>query len=356
MILSPLKMNYGDNRLNIASSGKGMTGVSMEGDVAFSLLNPASLSVNKYGAYFSYSTKLDNSWDYKVVDDLFIKNKLSKFTEPFFVGLSYNFLEKVNIGIAYARKASYKGNAIDWPGTAKVDIETIYLPVSYEINKLKIGVGVNYNFIDTSENIPESYYSKSDFNMMDFTFGAIYNLNKNITLGLTYKHSSYKSYSLSEDIIEYGEWGEPSVEHYDSDFYIKTPNEVKLGLKYAFTKIPLICLVEYHYENTSVIFDELDIAEEFGLKMKDRHNVHLGTEWNANNNLTLRTGFFTLFNTMDKYMDLDINDQYFLSVGGTYRHDNYHFDFYLLDSSLLSANALYPDVITQFGVGIGMEF
>jgi long-subunit fatty acid transport protein len=123
-----------------------------------------------------------------------------------------------------------------------------------------------------------------------------------------------------------------------------------VGLEYRLLDNRLLLSAEYRFEKTSDYKKE-NINE---VNYKDRHNVHLGVEYKTNNNISVRTGFFTQFDIRDTtggvtYLDpIGDYDQYNLTLGVGYKYKDYNFNVAFIDA--------FSDKTSHLNINLGMLY
>ena len=157
---------------------------------------------------------------------------------------------------------------------------------------------------------------------------------ENLSLGMTYTPR------ISESITYY---------YYTFGINI-CPTKIGIGVNYKFNSFPLSLSLDYIRSHNSV--------EE---NLTNRNDIHLGLEYDINNNFKVRTGLFT----QRDYRDSEIQEYYqenfgigsmnqiFTTLGFSYKISSATLNLSLMDSHLFSSGSVEQ---TYFNTGISYGF
>ncbi|HPS64709.1 MAG TPA: hypothetical protein PK447_03965 [Ignavibacteria bacterium] len=76
----------------------------------------------------------------------------------------------------------------------------------------------------------------------------------------------------------------------------------------------------------------------YQILFNDRNDFNIGLDYLLNKNINLRTGFFTLLNKQiydSSIIAENLLDQYFLTLGGSYRYKDFSFELAILSSEII---------------------
>ena len=347
--INPYWEFYSDNRLSTISGGKGYTGVASLGDISSVSLNPASLNVDKkFNTNLSYSYKSSFNYLPNVSNDIHLKI----FIPSLSVGGGYRINENFQVGFAYQNNYSYRlvvdmlymdefGNEIGRDELYyKLATHSLLVPFVFNYEWLRLGANLNLTYlrgdIDLGENtffpgVP--YKAKGELWGFIPQIGFIISPNEYFSLGASY------TFGFSDNFEWVYENGTPQTS------YCEIPARLTVGTEGHLLENKLKLSLEYHYANTYVI-DYL----------KDKNNIHAGAEYSIDDSWIVRGGFFTLFDFRDlddSWANTSTLDQFFITVGGTYKYKGLAFNLALLSSTLTSSSDVKHSIINA---GIGYDF
>jgi long-subunit fatty acid transport protein len=324
--ISPFWNFYSDNYLSTVAAGRGYTGIGFTGDISGSALNPASLDVmNKFQFQTQYTYKTNQPW----LPELGLNNlKLMQNIYSVSVGFGWKVSKHFQAAFVYSNPSTYRidygqiiatnefGNEIgSYEGYDQITVHSFSIPVMFAFGNFRFGAAINYLM-----------YRKY-FNM--YSGGITGTTNRfNAQLGFMYVPTEQFSIGLT--------FTPPSRGHVSIDFPGDQGNKASLPLKfgagvsYLFKGNKVRLLADYTFTGAS-------IREEF----KDQHQVHLGVEYLAKKNLSLRAGFFNYpdprnFNTANYLNPQDDYNQIFATLGGSLSLGNLIINLAILDSHMSS--------------------
>ncbi|MCE1165327.1 MAG: hypothetical protein LWX07_07995 [Bacteroidetes bacterium] len=330
-LISPSQDYYSLNFLSVVNAGKGNTGVASKGDVTSALINPASLTLTKkYQTVISYGIK--TSSDYTITDNL------SQVHPSFSAGAAFKLFDGLNAGILYSnrRNMSYTVNS----GTLRIEQvfneQVFSIPVSVEYDILKAGIGLNFrlmhgslNGIYSTVNFPDgtNTYGKTDKILFTPDFGIILSPYQYVSIGLML--------SPAGEFENYWEYDTLFPNHTSTSRF---PLRITAGTELRFPREGFKISFDYTFENMSDL-----------IGYENRSNVNIGAEYEPSQNVTVRSGFFTM-NTQSnrKHLYPQSDNQYFLTVGGSYLYKGIKFNLALLSSSLVMKSDISHTII-NFG-------
>ncbi len=345
--IAPFNDFYSNNRISSEACGRGYTGIANTGDLSSVLINPASLSLeNKSNYYFEYTYKNNVEWNY-VTDTLYYGSffsdtvyaipvqtypnpTLKELHPSFFAGHAFPINDFLQIGATYRVENSYSEVHDNTYHNSNFKSSTFSVPIAFNYrNLLRVGIDIIYL----------SFYIERSYNNLKFDkirakFGAIYSPAENLFLGVTYLPGTKETITVDygSGTIVYGP--------------IVFPLKIGAGICYKLNSIPLSFSADYNYSNTSEV-------ENF----VDRHDIHLGLEYNINDNFKLRTGFFTQRDYRDKETQensgMNNFTQIFNTFGISYKISSLVLTLSLMDSHLLSTGSVEQ---TYFSTGISYGF
>lgn len=343
--IAPFNDFYSNNRISSQACGRGYTGIASTGDLSSILINPASLSLeNKTNYYSEYIFKNSVGWDNRIDfeptqqeddPDLY----LQELHPNFFAGHAFSINDFIQIGATYRVENSY----------AIVPNSTYYasnfisvfkncsfsIPIAFNYrNLLRVGIDIIY-----SSFYIEQSYEHLKFDKIRAKFGAIYSPDENIFLGLTYLPGTKKT------TITYYTYGTGLV--FSTVFEsIVLPLEIGAGICYKLPSIPLSFSIDYNFCNTSEVEN-----------LADRHDIHLGLEYDITENLKLRTGAFTQidYRSSESQEDSEMSNftQIFTTFGLSYKIGSLKLNLSFMDSHLLSSGSIKQ---TYLNTGISYGF
>ncbi|MBL7127451.1 MAG: hypothetical protein ISS16_00525 [Ignavibacteria bacterium] len=348
-IINPYWEFYSENRLSTISGGKGYTGVASLGDMSSISLNPASLYIEKrFNTNVSYNFRTRVNYLPYFSSDDYLKNALPSLS----VGGGYRINENFQTGFSYQNNYSYKYDFIlittNEFGTEIGRNEAYYkfishsfiVPFVFNYEWLRLGANLNLTYITGDFDYGEDIFinefptsGKAELWSFIPQIGFIISPNKYFSLGASY------TFGFSDNF----EWeynrGTPQTS------YCEIPSRLSVGTEGKLLEDKLRLSLEYHYANTSAIN-----------YLKDKSNIHLGAEYSINDFWIVRGGFFTLFDFRDVDDTWNYNttfDQFFITVGGTYKYKGLAFNVALLSSYLTSSSGVKHSIINA---GIGFDF
>ena len=352
-IINPHWEFFSDNWLSTNSAGKGFTGVASLNDISAISLNPASLNVeNKYNANVSYSYKPGIDYLPDIFTDTYLRNGHPSFS----AGGAYRINENFQVGFAYQNNYSYKldmviittnefGNTLGKSEMYyKSASHSFLVPFVFNYEWLRLGTNLNLTYLRGEVYFGESHFfpdtpTTGTGELWCFIpqIGFIITPNEYFSFGASY------TFSFSDNITY--EYDKTNIFTGTSTSYVYVPSRLTTGVEGMLLENKLKLSFEYHYANTSVI-DYL----------KDKHNIHIGAEYSIDDSWMVRSGFFTLLDfreTDDIGFDNSTFDQFFITVGGTYKYKGLAFNVALLSSSLTSSSDVKHSIINA---GIGFDF
>jgi len=342
---------YSDNKLSTISASKGYTGVASLGDISSISLNPSSLNVDKrFNMNASISYKSSFNYQPIISDDIHLKSVIPSL----FVGSGYRINENFQTGLAYQNNYSYKlvydmiytnefGNEIGRGETYyKFASHSFLVPLVFNYEWLRLGTNLNLTYLrgdfSSGEGINHPNYpltGKGELWCFIPQVGFIITPNTYVSLGASY------TFGFSGNSI----WDYNKFFITPQSLYCDVPSRLIAGVESKLLENKLKLSLEYHYANTSGIYN-----------LKDKHNIHLGTEYSIDDFWVVRGGFFTLFDFRDNrniWYDNNSYDQYFITLGGTYKYKGLAFNLALLSSSLTSSSDVKHSIVNA---GIGYDF
>jgi long-subunit fatty acid transport protein len=342
LLINPFWDFYAENSLSSVNSGKGNTGTASENDLSGIMLNPASLEMPEMlQASVSYEFKSNVQWMPEVSSDL----KLRQVHPELLAGVGYRINDKFSIGLVYQNNYSFKldfGEFIttnefgqrtgSYTAYQRYTTNTITVPIVYKYKYLKAGVNLsvmNYKGFDnlSQEIIVGNEKGGGDNNASFWKFIPMLG----ITLTPVEQFSFGASYSPPYE--EAVEWDYADPDQIGDPVYF--PEKVNVGTELRLLKKKLIFDLDYRFQNTSRSY-----------MLRDRHDLYFGMQYALEPNFTVRTGFFTLldYRTNDKganFIDpIGSLNQYFLTIGGTYKTKDFATSFSIMTSNIITT----PDV------------
>lgn len=335
---NPMWEYYSENMLSTVAAGKGFSGVGTKGDISSICLNPASPEVKKKLQLYAGSTYKSKIYP--------IQNDKKYFIENGFPSIIAGGICRINkyfhLGVIYRNDLSYKENtqglsdSINKKFYANGEItnqmvkHNISFPVMYQRERFSVGGNVNViNFrVDRKANfsspgLPDYYeHMYSTLWKLSFQFGFVVQLTDYFSFGGTYEPG------MTEETEWYIEGVEGGINN-----LVKYPDKLSFGTELSLFKNRLNLTLDYQFENNSVHYDYL----------KNKSNIHLGIEYKHNKYLTLRTGYFTLYDfrvVPSKYISWSGGatysyEQFFITAGGSYKFKNISVNLAVMDSHLI---------------------
>ncbi|MFA5404043.1 MAG: hypothetical protein WC358_03830 [Ignavibacteria bacterium] len=353
---NPMWEYYSDNMLSTVSAGKGFSGVASNGDISSICLNPASPVIKNKMQFYAGSTIKSNIYLIPKDNSYYIGNGFPSI----FVGGIYRLNKYFHLGLIYRNDFSYKeyyNNLSDSVNhmfysngevTNQMVTHIITIPVLY--NREVISVGANVNITNYRANQKVQFHSiglpnynentYSTLWKLSFQFGFLFHLNEYISFGATYLPG----------MTEETEWYLDGLDDIPFSSMVKYPDRFNIGTEIRLLKKKLNLTLDYQFSNISVYYDYL----------KNRSDIHLGIEYIVDNALTLRTGYFTLYdfrNIPNKLVEWPGGtysyEQFFITFGGSYKYKNMSFNIALMDSHLI-VNSYVSH--TKFNWGVCLDF
>lgn len=332
---------YTPNFLNTQSNGKGYTGIASDGDISSIIINPASVNLdNKYQVNIQYTYKTKQPWLQSIgISDLALKQQLFSGS----VGFGYRINKNAQTGFIYNNPAGMYFDIGEVIRTDEFGNELGRYNAYYDISKHSFNIpfiysyknfsaGINLNFIYsvitipgesvTSISHPDGYYNGEKFRGKTTYFkgdlGIIHKFNNGISLGLTLSTGgkSKVTYTYPDNIQE-------------DNIKSTIPWKAGVGIQFQIPKTTWKFSADYRFVNNS----EID-------KLKNRNDFYFGIENTITKNLNLRAGFFTLFDFRNDKITwgepVGNYDQYFITLGGSYKLKKVAVNIALLTSEFSS--------------------
>jgi len=332
-IYAPYLDFYFDNFLGTKAVGRGYSGVADFGSIESTLLNPASMQIeSKTDFYYEFGTK--NNIKYWENTELtphkngYMFGGVIKIGDQLQAGVIYGIKSNVNYDI---RKESieYGHNAGIYQIYFNKSCSIVNIPISYQLNEnLSLGASLNFELYKSLQSqVLPTYYglkyfeAKADFNLVRVSLGSIYKLN-NFSFGASFLTQTEKI--ITERMDDYKLTYEPN----------EFPWELRAGLTYKLSHIPLNFLADLNYSNTSVY-------EEY----KNKIDFNLGSEYTFRS-LVLRLGYFSQLDFRDldfkdiageDYWENTVNqERHFATMGASFAWKALEFSAAYITSELLS--------------------
>jgi long-subunit fatty acid transport protein len=347
---------YSENMLSAVSAGKGFSGVASSGDITSICLNPASPVIrNKVQFYFG-STAKSNIYLIPNDNSYYIENGFPSI----FAGGIFRFSKYFNLGLIYRNDLSYKEvvNKVsdsvnnlyyaDGEISDQMITHNITIPVFYRRERFSVGANVNIINYRTDEKVKFHSPGLPDYNensystlwKLSFQFGVLFQLKDYLSFGATY----------APGMTQETEWYFNGEDDKPYSSMVKFPDKFSIGSEVSLMKKRLNLTLDYQFVNNSVYYDYL----------KNRSNIHFGIEYAVDSNLTLRTGYFTLYdfrnvpnNSVKWPGGVYSYEQFFVTVGGSYKYTFLSFNLAVMDSHLiLNSNVSH----TKINGGISLDF
>jgi long-subunit fatty acid transport protein len=329
IMINPFWDFYSNNYLNAVASGKGYTGISENGTIASTRLNPASLDItNKFQADLQYTYKTKQPWLESLnIDDIYLTPNLFSLS----AGFAYKINKNFNVGILYSNPSSITvdlgkiiktnefGQEIgSYEAYEKYETHSFSVPVACNIENFRFGVNLNYTLHRRYMSFQDSIYT-GKFDKFNFQAGIIYRPIKQLSFGASFTPQiSGNSKNSFEHVAQ------------EEETKVLFPMTFTAGFDYMFKGNFLKIAGDYTYVNLSAKEDH-----------KDRNQVHLGIEYIVNKNWVVRTGFFTFSDPRDLSggnwgNPQDNYDQVFLTFGSTYKIKGIGISLAIMDSHISS--------------------
>jgi hypothetical protein len=332
-LLSPLMDSYSYNYQSVENAGKGYTGIGSSGNILSSVLNPASVEIEKgYQLYTEYNLKgrPDNMAG------------LKQFHPTFALGLGYRVTKDLQLGFVYRDDRSLHSE--DQNSDIYSINHIISVPVNYRYKSFKFGVNLNLIILHGSYSyiygIFPNYNSSVSQLRFNPEFGIKADINKDISVGVTF-------------IPEYEQELEWTINDGSSGTRTNNtkalyPMKIGAGAEFRLLDGKLNLLCDYRFERTSAYkYSEMSDENLF----KDRHNLHLGAEFQPDKNLTLRTGFLSLLalKSPRRSLYLLFDDEYYFTFGASYKYKGMSYNFAYLNSAIVRITD-YSHILFNFGI------
>jgi hypothetical protein len=347
---------YSNNYLSSQSSARGFSGIAAENDLIGTVLNPATLTVNKKWSFSGeYIYKSNVSWPRP---NGFPDFDLRQYHPTLSAGVGYKISNCFAAGIMYDYGNSYM-NVLDFVRTNefgepigtyevydKTSISNISMPIVFNYkNVLKVGVSLNYSFFhrvmgplgNVGNELAEDEV-KANFQKFYPQAGIVVSPIKQWSIGFVFKPE------IRGKLV----WEFPDgTTNINGDDNI-IPLHIGAGTKVCLSKIKLNLYADYNFYQTSV--------EDI---MKDRHNFNVGAEYNYDKNLLLKLGFFTMLDNRNFDINPSWTDakgkytQYFVTLGASYTHKKLTYSFAMMDSHLFSTG-LIKQTLLNAGVRLDL--
>lgn len=337
---------YSDNMLSAISAGKGYTGVAAPGDVTALTLNPAAINISKkYQVILESSYKsgfhYPHSYYKQTIENAFpsgILGGVYKINKYFQAG----FIYRNDYGFSFDTDENIYPN---YNFQNKLVTHNFTVPVTFNYDWLRLGVNLNlmnfrgtFNGFFTTEINPDGYYDESYSSLWRFVpqFGFIINPVKTFSFGLTFTPG------FTDSTTWHFNSGTPS----ERNSPVKYPWRLGVGTELRLLNDRLKFSLDYHLDKTG------DITG-----LKDKNNFNFGVEYQPEDYFIIRGGFFTLMDFKDLSNTISIGDeieydQYFITLGGTYKYKGYSFSLALMDSHLTKKSDVYH---TKINGGISLD-
>jgi hypothetical protein len=353
---NPMWEYYSENMLSTISAGKGFSGVASSGDITSICLNPASPVIKNKVQFYIGSTVKSNIYVIPNDNSYYIRNGFPSV----FAGGIIRLKKYFNIGLIYRNDLSYKeviNNVSDSANhlfysngevSNQMITHNITIPVFYRRERISVGANVNIINYRTDEKVKLHSPGLPDYNensystlwKLSFQFGALFQVNDYLSFGATYAPGTTQE----------TEWYFEKTGDKPYGSLVKFPDKFSIGTEVSLMKKRLNLTLDYQFANNSVYYDYL----------KNRSNIHLGIEYAVDSNLTLRTGYFTLYdfrNIPNKYVSwpggVYSYEQFFITVGGSYKYRYLSFNLAVMDSHLIvNSNVSH----TKVNGGISLDF
>jgi hypothetical protein len=321
---------YSENLLSTVSAGKGYTGVGSLGDLSSLSINPACISLeeDKRMQIYAGSTFKTNIPLYSKIPEYSVTSGFPSII----LGGIYNLNKNLEIGFVYHNDFSYKDEykLSTYDLTSKFASHSFTIPIVYNRNFIRFGADVSAVYfrgdvkgLFTNELNPEGYYSEAHSSLWKFMarFGAFLMPTEYLSFGITY----------SPGFVNKTDWyiNDNDVKYASNNVYY--PDRFGVGTEIKLMRKKLRLSFDYIYSRTSSLF-----------YLKNRNDIHFGVEYLKDNNLTLRCGFFTLYdfrNPDNGYIIFsearNAYDEYFVTFGASYLYKYFAFNLAVMDSHLI---------------------
>jgi len=342
-IINPFWDFYSRNYLSVENAGKGYTGVASEDGLLSSTLNPASFNPGKkYSAEISYGLQTNTKY-LPGIDDIILKNNFPSGN----IAVGYRYNDNFSIGLKYGNDNNYKLDFGEMSITNELGVEigksdlyesfnthTFSIPVVYSSKYFNLGINLNLIIFHSNMHGPfTNEQNPEGFGVSDITsdntqfipdFGIILKPLKNLSLGFTFTPRS--EFEISRNFDQRNEITKTFI-----------PMKISAGAAYKFFDERLSIEANYRYENTSKKLEDIRTLP-YQILFNDRNDFNIGLDYLLNKNINLRTGFFTLLNKQiydSSIIAENLLDQYFLTLGGSYRYKDFSFELAILSSEII---------------------
>jgi hypothetical protein len=317
-VFSPYFEFYSNNYLNGEAPGKGNSGITSDNGIWGATLNPASLNIkNKFQFNIQYSLKTSQEWKRFSFSSITLQQYM-----PFAgsVAFGYKINKNFQTGFIYSNPASLKvsgsGDEIPTPDRYfNFVIHTFTIPIVYSTGIFVVGVNLSYSYLRSYTN------EATTITQLNSLFEAVTTTNRfNMQLG--FKLNVSKFYSIGGTVTSGSKTNAKLTLQDGSSFQSisKYPWKAGIGFEYLQAEKGIRFSCDFNYVNTS-----------YNTGLKDRYDLNLGIEYQVNERLFLRSGFFTLF---DYTGYADRYTQYFLTLGGTLKLKGLDLTASILDSHI----------------------
>lgn len=319
---------YSGNTLSAVASGKGFTGIAGTGDISSVVLNPASLNIEKdFQINLGYTYK-STITQYGYPDYLLYKTNLPTVL----IGGVYKINKYLQGGFIYRNNYSYRivleqssniivGSESNDDVVYNFTTHNFSVPLAFNYKWLRLGTDLNLTYYRMNSNGGQGSDINGYSDLMRFVpqFGFIITPVNNFSFGATF----IPGFS---DSVEYHM--DRTTLTYNRKSLVRFPNRIGIGTELRLIDNKLLFALDYQFAGTSKLKQE-----------KDMHNFHFGTEYAINESWKIRGGFYTLLDFHDygtNSIATENYDQYFITLGGTYKYKYASFNLALMDSHLFS--------------------
>ncbi len=331
---------YSNNYLNTESSGRGFTGIAFDNDISGLLINPATITQNKkYQLNFQYTFKGRQPWlESMGFNDIGLKHQLFsasagfgwKVNKNFQTGFVYSNPQGMYFDLGEYIRTDEFGNEISrYDAYENISKHSFNVPLVLSSGNFASAINLNYiyaRFSMPGESFTSIIYPNGNPNAEDIAISS--NFFK-ADIGFLYKPSKTFSagITLSTGMISNINYQYP--DGFSETGHSTMPWKGGLGFSYNIPNSDWKLGLDYVYNRTSAIRN-----------LKDRHDFHIGAEGPVNKNIMFRAGFFTMFDnrindgTVDWFDKPGDYDQYFITLGGSYKHKDTRYNLALMTSQI----------------------
>jgi hypothetical protein len=331
---------YSENLLSTVFAGKGYTGIASVGDVSSSILNPASVSIEKKLQLYIGITQKTNIAVDESIKDYHIENGFPSGI----IGGIFRLKKNMEIGFLYYNSDSYKEVYNNVYVTGKDNMKKFYneisnqmvihsfsIPIIFQKSIYRIGVSLGaYYFRADAKNFFKTWYTDT----AKFYDNAHSNLWRFLPkLGLIVSPTEYFSFGAvySPGFTDDTDWYLTDSSENPLKSTVGYPDTYGIGIEFKLLRNRLIFSLDYQHSNNSMYS-----------YLKDRNNIHFGLEYLVNESLNLRGGYFTLYDFRNRNSTLvtwpdaiDAYQQFFITFGGTYKYKFCSINIAVMDSHLI---------------------